>query len=186
MSGESSFLTMHIDQAGVALLFYLYKITRLASKKVGYLIGAAGCSYLLPDGTYLRLHSGPAWCRQCRRFANAESMPTVEHLESTIAQLSDPVECAKLFPAPLGPYDPVIIAEMIERQRKCIEWRRIRSSPPRCLRCGSTDITPLPFDQPTPHPGGHGDILVHADFGGGITPRGETLYTPEGILIMEG
>src|SRR4051812_45438762 len=43
--------------------------------------------YRLQEGSKLRIHQQPAWCRVCGEFVTAEALRTVEDVEREIGQL---------------------------------------------------------------------------------------------------
>ena len=61
-------------------------------------------------------------------------------------------------------------------------WRERRTSPPRCIRCGSTDVVVFPIGEPVPHPAGPGAIEVSIT-GMCSTSFNEWFFTPEGERI---
>ncbi len=81
------------------------------------------------------------WCHRCRRPRAIELAPPLEALEHWRAGLLDRGE-----------------AEQLARTEAAIRWRRERSSPPRCLGCGSAAVEPL--DDGFRHPGCGGRFEV--------------------------
>lgn len=71
---------------------------------------------------------------------------------------------------------------LIERAQKRRRWRERRSAPPKCIRCGSTEITTLPNNKPVPNPEGDGTITVSIS-GMCSTDFNEWYFTPEGDRI---
>ena len=92
----------------------------------------------------------PAWCSNCGRFVLAEEVPSVEQLEEEIAKFRAGT------PETLRVWDfvsygaPVVerVAELLRR----VEWRWGRTSPPRCLHCGSVGPETVPMSGEFAHP----------------------------------
>ena len=81
------------------------------------------------------------WCHRCGRPRAIELLPALEWLEARRAVL-----------AVQGGTDELARAEA------AIRWRRGRSSPPRCLCCGSAAVEPM--DETFRHPGCGGRFAV--------------------------
>lgn len=101
---------------------------------------SAFLDYRLPDGSLLHVRQRECWCQVCDSFLFAEDVPPLEALETELARLMIPDEELRQALAFLE----VSIEERIEDTQQRIEWRRTRKSPPKCLHCGSTNITILP------------------------------------------
>jgi transcription elongation factor Elf1 len=94
--------------------------------------------YVLPDGRQATCRIHPVWCGTCGLITEGE---VVESLEEMRKAAGDPAsEGAR------------IIADRFA-------WRERRQSPPRCLRCGSTEIVDVPEGtQAFQHPGCGGTL----------------------------
>jgi len=164
------------------MIYVLFKITHLTTGRFVFLESATGCWYRIDDESFERVYSDPVWCGTCRRFRNGERLESVEEVEKKLAERRDPLwrpPFEKAFPETKSE----VREELVRNCEQRLEWRRRRVAPAKCLKCGSSEIIRLPLDEAVPHPGGKGRILVHIESAGGISPRGQTLYTPEGDLI---
>jgi hypothetical protein len=63
-----------------------------------------------------------------------------------------------------------------------INWRRNRTSPPKCLHCGSTNIMPIPDAKEFAHPI-TGERVVVAGCGFVSTDEWHAEFTPEGDVL---
>jgi hypothetical protein len=81
------------------------------------------------------------WCHRCRRPRAIELVPPLEALELYRMSL-------------LGKGE----AERLARAEADVRWRQERSSPPRCLSCGSAAVEPLGEDFRHPGCGGRFEV----------------------------
>ncbi len=109
---------------------------------------SAYLNYRLADGSLIHVDQQAAWCKGCDKFVVAEYLPEVKELEKSLADLlaGDVKRVQRLD------FVGRTAAEETDQLSRRIEWRRNRSSPPRCLECGSRKITPLPSDEEFAHP----------------------------------
>jgi hypothetical protein len=71
------------------------------------------------------------------------------------------------------------ISEMLGELHRRLHWRRARISPPRCLECGSVEITPIPGSGAFAHPQ-TGERVVVSDSGWADTAAWFAEFSPEG------
>lgn len=103
-----------------------------------------------------------AWCNHCDTIRYVEHIPVIEELEQEHEELPAPAPeeappgwIEKLFNfildrvfKPDNPFDAnEWKQERINNQKNLIAWRQARTAPPHCLTCGSTDLTPIDFEQ---------------------------------------
>ena len=102
-------------------------------------------SYEMPGGATVTIESTFVWCAACRAVQWGEELADLAELERELEACRTP--------------------ELESR----IAWRRARSSDPRCLECGSTEVMPLVqsetrsgYDKWTlqEHPGCGGVVIV--------------------------
>lgn len=138
-------------------------------------------NYHLADGSRLHVIQQVAWCRDCGRFVLAEYLPSIEELQEELAgyRSGDREWIERWVFVSDGKPVAIRIAEL-KRYR---EWRLTRQSPPRCLECGMTDITPSPMDREFPHPA-TGEHLVVGTNGFTTTPSQPAEYSPEGERLV--
>lgn len=80
-----------------------------------------------------------AWCHECDTIGNAEQLPNVTCLKRELLCLTGQGLSAWLrwlLPSH---------RERIREKQNAILWRQARITPPRCLHCGSTNISVLKF-----------------------------------------
>ena len=109
--------------------------------------------YDLGDEIRCEVHRVTAYCCAEGRLRAGEKLLDVEEYEEALAEreaLAD-VEEEDEITGFLITRD--VRAERIASARAVLAWRRQRTSPPRCLRCGSTDVVPLERGEQTRHPG---------------------------------
>lgn len=150
-----------------------------------WVLWSAFIDYRLPDGSKLHIMQQPAWCAACRRFVIAEEVPTVEWLQAEISRFQQPEfqqpdsEAFTIW-AFVSNNQPV--AERIEELRRYIEWRQSRQSPPRCLECGSLELTLTPMDGEFAHPA-TGERVVVGGQGWADTGSWSAEFSPEGVQL---
>ncbi len=152
--------------------------------------GSRGFYYEFPDGTSIGLLPTIAWCCKCSDFIDAEWIPTLDDIENELIELNDTTSFrASSYTSTEPPFDkpPYIerrarlYAEAKDEAVKRIEWRRARTSSPRCLICGSTDVR-FPKDDQTVELPGRGTATVECT-GMCSTDFCNWFYTPEGVRI---
>jgi hypothetical protein len=132
-------------------------------------------NYRLPRGDLLSVNQQPAWCSQCRTFAPAERIESVDRMEQRITELQN--ADARLLET-LTFCGTTVANELADLTLR-IEWRRRRINPPRCLHCGCSEIVPLPDHGPFPHPT-TGETVIEAGRGFTDLPPDIQDFTPEG------
>lgn len=106
--------------------------------------------YALPDGTKVDSHRTFGWCNDCRGIRDVESKLDVSALRLELERLNPRQRSlGSFFKSSIdralgGGTDD----DQIERQRLMMLLRvaELRKSPPRCLSCGSTSVSPSLFD----------------------------------------
>lgn len=163
----------------------IYLLTFLPEQRTEDFVGSRDDYYRLPGGAKITVYSVPAWCERCVKVIHGEQIESVDAIDKRIADLER--LAAEIrgemtrppLPAPDAPGDrhqQEQIAELKLRR----EWRARRSSPPKCLTCGSTVIVPLDDGKTMRITGGS----VRCDFTGiGDTASHMRFYSPEGDLI---
>ena len=124
---------------------------------------AVSCStheafYKLADNTELIVHSTPAWCASCNTLRRIELLTESTVFSERLASLQSiglsprDLEFVTMFDR-----DPdTHLAKLLAETEAAIGWRAARTSPPRCMTCGSTGASALPLDAddellPFPH-----------------------------------
>ena len=149
------------------------------------------CSYKLEDGTTVNIERTFAWCSGCTEVVWAESILSLEELRGEREGLDNPSdETIDYLTSLAGRYST--FEEELERSisflDERIRWRESRESPPRCLSCGSTEITPgiegetnsgnPKWEIPCPACGGTIRVLSEPSLS---LDRGWIHFTPEGL-----
>lgn len=152
--------------------------------------GLRGYYYEFDDGSTIDLEPTMAWCVQCQGFVDAESIPSLEHLENRLVELRDPTSReAEVFTYEGPPFDipelherrKRLYAEAIGEAERRVQWRIGRLAPAECLHCGSTSVE-FRSDGNEMHVTGRG--LVHVECTGMCsTDFLNWFYTPEGDRI---
>ncbi len=121
-------------------------------------------SYVMPDGSTFTIERTFVWCAACREIRWGEELVDLDELEREL------------------------LASRTRESESKIAWRRVRSSGPRCLECGSTDITPLVKSE-TRSGKDKWTLREHPDCGGVVIVLQQSVlaldrrwfrYTPEG------
>lgn len=142
---------------------------------------SAFLDYRLPDGSFLHVRQQECWCPVCDCFVFAEDVPSLADLEAELARLLNPDEELQRVIAFLE----VPVENRIAEARRRVAWRRNRKSPPKCLHCGSTNITIAPYVQESEefrHPK-TGERVVIAGRGFSDAAPWHAEFTAEGDLI---
>lgn len=133
------------------------------------------------------------WCYQCNRITDVEALPSLEEIQRHYARFYR-------VPSPETGWIKRLIQRFDKKyQQKCREleaelaWRKARSAPPHCLKCGSADIAPLKFTDPNQQTADSDvddwDILTALEYEG--TPRDrrtvakDFLHTCGGQLVHD-
>lgn len=143
-----------------------------------YAIYSAFLNYRLATGDLLHVRQTECWCSTCKRIDMAERVESLDELQSELERLQHPDEDESRMIAFIG----VPIEKRIAETELRINWRRDRISPPKCLHCGSTDITRIPDADEFRHPK-TGERVVVAGRGFASTAEWHAEFTPEGDVI---
>ena len=135
-------------------------------------------NYRLATGDVLHVRQTECWCFTCERIDMAERVDSLDELQSELQRLQYPDEDESRMIAFIG----VAIEKRIAETELRIKWRRNRISPPKCLHCGSTDITRLPDTDEFRHPQTEERVVV-AGRGFASTDEWHAEFTPEGDVI---
>lgn len=129
-------------------------------------------SYRLPDGRNTEVHQALAWCTPCNNFVMMEQFPKPERVQEKLMAAARDLEARQVIkehvlfgfikrkirpkPEDLEPYQRRL--QEVEALR---DWCRVRTSPLKCLTCGSTDVQKIDLrgDQPQ-------DVMRHPHCGG--------------------
>ncbi|HEX8915109.1 MAG TPA: hypothetical protein VF796_22350 [Humisphaera sp.] len=167
----------------------LYTITFLPDGHPKDFAGSRGNYYELPDGTHVDLRSEPVWCHACAKVTHGEEIEPLAEIEKLVADLRDP--SSEAYRSIMRATDPLLDGllprdkfrrsrlEDLDRRRR---WRALRVAPPKCIRCGSTDILQLPVGTPVAIPGTGRTVLVHIR-GMCSTDFNEWFFTVDGDRI---
>ncbi len=114
--------------------------------------------YVLPDGRQVSCRICPVWCVRCGVMTEGELIPPLDSVEWFVKEQAPALD---------------------DEARMCAEtnmtWRRLRQSPPRCLRCGATEI--IAVSQTAE---GRSESLEHPGCGGVLRDRNSCIhYTPD-------
>ena len=148
-------------------------------------------SYEMPDGTTISMRKTFVWCRVCREVRWGEELAELAEYErelvATTARDSIVLEELSFSVSRDKTLEQLLTARTQDLQAQ-IAWRRRRSSPPRCLECGSSEIATFVYSETEAeddmwtlkeHPGCGGSIRVLRKMV--ITlDRRWFRYTPEG------
>lgn len=152
----------------------VYQIQFLPGGEILELYGSCGDHYKFEDGSQINVISRLVWCHRCGEFTDGESIESLDEIDRLLADLHSP---SLVFSQML--YDRLGAIERMEERRRWLSGRR---SPPKCLRCGSTEIIVLPEGERAENPSGPGWIKItvtgHCD-----TEFSNRFYTPEGDRI---
>jgi hypothetical protein len=170
--------------------------------------------YALPNGLRLRAPSRLGWCHDCKGLAAVESISIEDRLADIQRIETDLAEC---LPPPILPWwrlDQFIFREgalTLEEERKrrhrsltialddardLLKLQEQRVNPPRCMECGTTNVT-VPFvtnespweDRSQPrvsgfrHPNCGGEIFMIDDGLRIAVAPSVRRYTPQGDFI---
>jgi hypothetical protein len=164
----------------------LYEIEFFPESRKEQMAGSRGNYYEFEDGSHLDLRSQPVWCCTCGNFSHGERIETLAELDRQIADLDDPTSMISQLNAAsrlneLGEgenFRRAQIKDFTERRH----WREKRSSPPKCICCGSTAIIIFEMGKSYPNPSGSGEVVVNL-VGMCSTEFNEWFFTPEGDRI---
>ncbi len=140
-------------------------------------------SYELAEHVTLNVKRGAAWCPRCQAVIWAEVIPSLPDIERRIA------ECERRDPSVIETALPSV--NRLEELRRRADWLKTRTTPARCLECGTTDVTAMTTGHSrsgnekwtlSPHPNCGGTISVFSEPTLSLDRRW-TRYTPDGLRI---
>jgi hypothetical protein len=162
----------------------MYEITLLPEKEAHRFYGTRGNYYRLLDGSKLDVDGKPVWCRQCQAFSEAEWLQSVPELEQAIADYSD-IDSAKSQRILQSSYvqdKAAYLGELLAERTARLQWRQGRTSPSKCLECGTTEVVDLGDGQEIASPCSSGTLTIQL-VGMCSTAFRNYFYTPEGDRI---
>jgi hypothetical protein len=151
-------------------------------------------SYRLPNDVVIHVETGWAWCATCQNVTQSEEIRPLEdiqrELDAAIAREPEIVDWVREIISPSEDFEAAYqrtLARFAQRR----DWRQSRQSPPRCLECGATAITPFVWHEadnpdddhfvPVSHPGCNG--LLHLSLAGLNRPAIQFFYNSEGVQV---
>jgi hypothetical protein len=165
-----------------------YRLTFLPAGRTQDFAGSRGNYYRLANGAEIDLHSRPVWCEQCAKVTHGEEIESVQAIDQRIADLERLAAEIRIemkrppLPPPDAPGDSHQQEQIAELKLRRV-WRLQRSSPSKCLVCGSTAIVPLEHGKQVRIAGG----TVRCDCVGMCSTNfNEWRYSAEGDLIEKG
>ena len=167
-----------------------YKIQFLDTGEETEWYDMRGLYYEFECGATIDVWPTPAWCDQCQDFVDGEMIPSLKRLEDELAELRDPTSARSRFHTDdEPPFDQPLYrarrkqlyANTINEAELRVDWRRDRAAPPKCLHCGSANIT-FPDDTNATMMTGRGLVEVKmAGFCSAVFMN--WFFTPEGDRI---
>ena len=132
--------------------------------------------YRLTHEHEIRMSVDYAWCSRCNSFVEIERMWTELEICSNKSNVLLSEVSGRRLETPTT-----------ERLDAALEWRRSRTTYPRCISCGSvTAATTIPLHTETQHPNGDGIILLSGDGALGGMPTRDTpkYFNTDGLPIL--
>jgi hypothetical protein len=166
-----------------------YEFKFMPEGRVQRWFGTRGNCYRLADGCEIDLHTTPVWCAQCVSITDGEKIESLATIDKDLADLRDPASFSyqmwtnNAVHEVLGGGDKLREGH-VEALKLRRQWRESRTSPPRCIECGSTEILPFPENEAVNNPAGPGTVTMSAV---GHVSTGWTgwVFTPEGERIHD-
>ena len=161
----------------------LYEVTFLPEGRIQRFPLSRDNHYVLPDGALVEVRTAPVWCRCCGQLTPGKEVESLEEAERALEQAARrraEILSSDYFPNELGvPFS----RGWLEELRRRLRWRSLRTSPPRCTICGTTEFVPLRIGGEVPHPAGRGTI--RARFFAFYSPvsYNQAFFTPDGERI---
>ncbi len=147
--------------------------------------------YRLDDGREVPGFDQPVWCYPCDGLRTAERLADTEQIAASIDRLkaSGLGEEALEWVERLDRDPDEYLVEQLERFTAMLDWRRARTTPPRCWDCGSTNFLELTKD-----PDDRLETFSHPSCGGRFECRKEghamqmhaRIMNPEGLEVIAG
>ena len=165
----------------------LYRIKYLPDGPEMDVCGTRGNYYEFDDGSRLDVHTTLIWCRQCATIRDGERIESLEDIDRQIKDLNDPASelyrmTANSVLQELTGRGEEFRLEQIEKLKRRRRWREARTSPPKCISCGSTDLYVFPVNEVGPNPTAPGEVEVNI-IGMCSTDFNNWFFTPEGDRI---
>jgi hypothetical protein len=162
---------------------YFIKYSSPSSGRYDLVVFSAFLNYRLDNGSKLPVDQEPAWCRRCRTFVVAEHVETVEVILQRIEDLV--MRRGELFEALSIPGLGLSVESKIAELRRRVGWRGGRRGPPRCLHCGSVEVSEVPRWGEFAHPEKELSVLAD-DWGFMSTDDWRAEFSPEGEVLPRG
>ena len=167
-----------------------------------YEIRCDGCDYIqrlsespriynIPSGENIYIETQCAWCSSCSCGVEAERVRTLMEIQSDldalIAKEPEMLEGVKDTMQPDETIESALERAVLHlTQRR--DWRKSRQSPPKCLECGSMEITPFLKRDHYELKDGDFETVEHSGCGGQLhlanvgfnIPMNRDYYTAEG------
>lgn len=142
---------------------------------------------LLPNGLYVSQDESLAplwatltWCNCCSQFRPGEYIDSID----SIQQVIDELESGQLSDTWRFIYgdDKDKLRKAIASQKRRLQWRQLRKSPPKCLECGSTALRNFKSSNPSSlvDPGTGDGFTLSESFASTSIDHRLSLFTSEG------
>lgn len=109
--------------------------------------------YVLPDGRVFFRSPEIGWCFRCRLLSEIEVIPELDFLQAWLVELRRDTNNATN-------------KMLLEHVTALLDWSRMRTKPPQCLRCGSLKFTALRQDGECLVEGRETSFFYHPKCGG--------------------
>lgn len=151
-------------------------------------------SYRVADGVKLYIQTQWAWCASCRLITSSEKIRPLEEiqweLKCLLAREPDILDWVQKSILPKEDFE-ASYQRQVARLTTRLDWRQSRQSPPRCLECGATSITPFEWHENDDLNLEEYETIVHPNCGGCLhlkcvglnRPKVEYCYSSEGLRI---
>ena len=119
----------------------------LPSGKTHRYSGAPDTFYRFGDGSVIRAHIALVWCSECKDVTEGEVIESLEELDALIEEFGNPDSERYRSLKEIFKWTEVSAETMRNHQesvRLRRNWRVLRESAPKCLRCGKTGVQVLP------------------------------------------
>ena len=150
--------------------------------------------YLLENGQTVSVPRYLGGCENCRDLKEIERIPDEAEMYEQFTAAYDKfrerdISFKRTFFGSLKPLDKnkvesyELFRESLEEARNAVEWRKNRKSRPRCLTCGSHDVSSL--DVSCIHPGCGGTFMTEETDIRIATRTKRKFYDTEGNFLRE-
>jgi hypothetical protein len=141
--------------------------------------GIRGFYYVLGADLLLCFLPTPAWCHNCAGHCHAEDLEDVETLKSKLKQLDDPQsEWYRTQPRPTAD----LVAHSRQHYQNQLRLWEQRTSPPRCVNCGKTEVSFFVENEWSPHPHSAEEVRFVC-IGMGSTSFAMKFFNPDGVEL---